>query len=182
MDSNWIHTQVSTPNEMVLSRLKVDIHKKNIIQWFKRRLIEHLFIAHGNMHSDQSNGYFIVLKKSINNNSSVLYSRREHVKSVRSIIKKSIRRLFGIFQKIRCYVLLPFVQNSIESGGFHVGGTMPMTKVPEKETDTNTMGNPKDWNHIHVIDSSVFPSLPGTTIGLLAMANSARIASELNID
>ncbi len=39
MDSNWIHTQVSTPNEMVLSRLKVDIHKKNIIQWFKRRLI-----------------------------------------------------------------------------------------------------------------------------------------------
>jgi choline dehydrogenase-like flavoprotein len=54
-----------------------------------------------------------------------------------------------------------------------------MMKHPIAETDTNLLGNPKGWRRIHVIDSSVFPSLPATTPGLLAMANAARIASEI---
>jgi len=56
-----------------------------------------------------------------------------------------------------------------------------MKHKPEKETDTNLLGNTKGWKYIHVIDSSVFPSLPGTKIRLLAMANAARIASEVEI-
>jgi choline dehydrogenase-like flavoprotein len=78
-------------------------------------------------------------------------------------------------------VIFPVTQNSINSGGFHVGGTMPMKVNPVEETDTNLLGTPKGWENIHVIDSSVFPSLPGTTIGLLAMANAARIASEIEV-
>jgi choline dehydrogenase-like flavoprotein len=54
-----------------------------------------------------------------------------------------------------------------------------MCATPVLETDTDTDGRPKGWQRIHIVDSSVFPSLPGTTIGLLAMANAARIASEV---
>ena len=50
-----------------------------------------------------------------------------------------------------------------------------MKHDPLEETDTNVLGNPKGWSRVHVIDSSVFPTIPGTTIGLLAMANAKRI-------
>ena len=80
-----------------------------------------------------------------------------------------------------CYVLKPFVQNTISSGAYHIGGSLPMKLRPIKETDTNLLGCPKGWQKIHVIDSSTFPSLPGTSIGLIAMANAARIASAVRI-
>jgi len=57
-----------------------------------------------------------------------------------------------------------------------------MRENPIEDTETNLLGNPKDWNNIHVIDSSVFPSLPATTIGLLSMANASRIASKMDIN
>jgi len=177
----WVHTQVSTPNEMVFNKLGININRKNIIQWIKKRIIEHIFIVHGNIHSDYSNGYLLTLKKN-KKNETILYSNREYINKVEHILKQSVWQLFKILRRVGYFILIPFVQNSIKSGGFHVGGTMPMKETPEKEMDTNIMGNPKGWKHIHVIDSSIFPSLPGTTIGLLAMANSARIASELDID
>jgi len=44
--------------------------------------------------------------------------------------------------------------------------------------DTDILGRVNAWEHIHVVDTSVFPSLPGTTIGLLAMANAYRIVDK----
>ena len=97
-------------------------------------------------------------------------------------IKQAVKKLSSLGRMFGCYVLDPFVQDTISSGGYHVGGTLPMKIIPEKDTDTNLLGIPKGWSRIHVIDSSTFPSLPGTTIGLLAMANAARIASEIEYD
>ncbi|MDP6125336.1 MAG: GMC oxidoreductase, partial [Candidatus Latescibacteria bacterium] len=175
----WIHTQLSTPNEMVLERLGIDLNKNNISQWIKRKLVDHLIVAHGNIHSDDANGYFLTLEKATDDKMDVLHSRREQIERTRDAIHESVWTLFKILRRIGCYVMLPLVQNSIQSGGFHVGGTLPMMKHPIAETDTNLLGNPKGWRRIHVIDSSVFPSLPATTPGLLAMANAARIASEI---
>lgn len=59
---------------------------------------------------------------------------------------------------------------------------LPMTEQPVKLTDTNLLGNPMGWNRIHIIDSSLFPSIPGTTVRLLAMANANRIASGVDLD
>ena len=42
--------------------------------------------------------------------------------------------------------------------------------------ETDLLGRPGGWSRVHVVDSSVFPSLPGTTVALLAMANAVRIA------
>jgi choline dehydrogenase-like flavoprotein len=177
ISSNWIHVQLSTPNEMVIKKLGLDINKINIFQWIKKKIAEHLLIAHGNIHSDHSNGYFITLRKAEGNKADILYSRREHIKETHYKIKKITWKLFNILRKIDCYVALPFVKDSIISGSFHVGGSMPMMNNPKSETDTNLLGSPKGWNNVHVIDSSILPSLPATTIGLVSMANATRIAS-----
>lgn len=179
--NHWVHTQLSTPNELVLERLGVSMGKKGIVQWTKKKLIKHLMIAHGNIHSDDADGYILNLRKIDDSDTDILYSKRERKENTGRVIKQSVLKLFNILRRVGCIVILPVVQNSMKSGGFHVGGTMPMRVKPVEEIDTNLLGIPKGWKNIHVIDSSVFPSLPGTTIGLLTMANATRIASEMEI-
>jgi choline dehydrogenase-like flavoprotein len=64
------------------------------------------------------------------------------------------------------------------SSGFHLGGTLPMRRRPQSSLETDRLGRPPAWRRIHVVDSSVFPSIPATTIALPAMANATRIVAE----
>jgi len=181
LSNHWIHTQLSTPNEMIFEKLKIDPSAKGIVQGVKKYLTGHLIIALCNMHSNHGNGYEIELKKAINGGCDKLISNRQQLDKTRREIKKAVWKLFSIGRKIGCYPIIPFIMDSAQGRGYHVGGSMPMKNSPQKETDTNTLGNPKGWTRVHLVDSSIFPSLPGTTIGLLAMANAARIASEVEL-
>jgi choline dehydrogenase-like flavoprotein len=42
---------------------------------------------------------------------------------------------------------------------------------------TDLLGRPTGFSQVHVVDASVFPSLPATTITLSVMANAHRIGS-----
>lgn len=181
LSNHWVHTQLSTPNELVYEKLGIKANSKGVLSTIKKRFSEHLIIAHGNLHSEHSNGYILKLIKSDKLGSDKLISRREYIADPHIAIKNALKKLSFIGRKVGCHILLPFVQDSIRTGGFHVGGTLPMKHNPQNVTDTNLLGNPLGWERVHIIDSSVFPSLPGTTIGLLAMANAARIASEFEL-
>ena len=52
-----------------------------------------------------------------------------------------------------------------------------MRANPLAPTDSDELGRPFGWKHVHVVDTSVLPSIPGTTVGMLTMANAHRIAS-----
>ena len=181
LSNHWVHTQLSTPNELVFEKLKIDPNVNGFLQRVKKCLAEHLIIALCNMHSNHGNGYEIELVKSTSGGSDKLISNRQQLVKTRRAINKAKWRLFSIGRKIGCYPIIPFIQDSAQEGGYHVGGSLPMRNVPKEETDTNTYGNPKGYTRLHVVDSSILPSLPGTTIGLLAMANAARIASEVEL-
>jgi choline dehydrogenase-like flavoprotein len=43
---------------------------------------------------------------------------------------------------------------------------------------TDALGRPHGLERVHLVDSSVFPSIPATTITLSVMANAYRIATE----
>jgi choline dehydrogenase-like flavoprotein len=43
--------------------------------------------------------------------------------------------------------------------------------------EVDVLGRPHGFTRVHVVDASVFPSLPATTITLSVMANAHRIAS-----
>ena len=101
--------------------------------------------------------------------------------NAKAVLDRTLKTFSSITRKARCYTITPFVRYFGNTDGYHVGGSLPMKAKPESDTDTNIFGNPKGWKRIHVMDSSVFPSLPGTTIGLLAMANASRIASEVEL-
>ena len=53
-------------------------------------------------------------------------------------------------------------------GTYHVGGSFPMREKPSRWNETNKLGEFANWKNLHVVDSSTFPTLPSTTIGLLS--------------
>ena len=182
LSNHWVHCQVSTPNELVLQRLNLDAGETGITAKFKTILAEHLILAVGNLHSVHGNGYKLWLEKGSGEYDSVLRYSRENNELSRHAVKAALRELKIISARFGCIPLLPMVKDSTRNVGFHVGGSLPMKAVPIAETDTDSFGTPKGWHRIHVVDSSVFPSLPGTTIGLLAMANAYRIATEVPLE
>jgi choline dehydrogenase-like flavoprotein len=61
--------------------------------------------------------------------------------------------------------------------GNHVGGTFPMSDQPG-HLECDTLGRPKGLSKVHIVDASVLPSIPATTITFGVMANAHRIAKE----
>ena len=45
------------------------------------------------------------------------------------------------------------------------------------EFETDVLGRPAGLHRVHVVDSTVFPTVPAPTITLTAMANAHRIAT-----
>jgi choline dehydrogenase-like flavoprotein len=60
--------------------------------------------------------------------------------------------------------------------GYHTGGTFPMRRNPGA-FEVDLQGRPTGFSRVHLVDASVFPSLPATTITLSVMANAHRIGS-----
>lgn len=60
--------------------------------------------------------------------------------------------------------------------GNHAGGTFPMKKTPAA-WQTDSLGLLHGHERIHLVDSSVLPSIPATTFTYAVMANASRIAS-----
>lgn len=60
--------------------------------------------------------------------------------------------------------------------GNHVGGSFPMKKTPGA-WQTDAQGRLHGHERVHLVDSSVLPSIPATTFTYAVMANASRIAS-----
>ncbi len=61
-------------------------------------------------------------------------------------------------------------------GGWHYGGTLPMSDTPSNAAYLKANGELYGVKGVYVVDASGFPSIPGSTIALLTMANAYRIA------
>jgi choline dehydrogenase-like flavoprotein len=59
--------------------------------------------------------------------------------------------------------------------GNHLGGSFPMRHTPG-DWHTDTLGRLARWERIHLVDASVLPSVPASTITFSVMANAYRIA------
>ena len=175
---NWVHVQISLENELVLQRIqgkaKSSFFKRKISQFIS----EHLIIAFVNYHSDHAGHYELSLQKD-GTNSAINSLISRHVTKLPSIrvMLSTAKILLNIFLRVGCLPLFPFAK--INAGAYHVGGTMPMKLNPmPDQLETDQLGRPSGWYRTHIVDTAIFPSLPGTTVGLVAMANAYRIAEE----
>jgi len=60
--------------------------------------------------------------------------------------------------------------------GYHTGGSFPMRDRPGP-FESDRWGRPQGFERVHVVDASVFPSIPAGPITFSVMANAHRIGS-----
>ncbi|MCB2115970.1 MAG: GMC family oxidoreductase [Rhodobacteraceae bacterium] len=75
--------------------------------------------------------------------------------------------------------LLPLtfaVRPGAPGSSFHVGASLPMNRTP-KGAESDPLGRPAGLARVHVVDASVLPAIPATTITFPVMANAHRIGT-----
>jgi choline dehydrogenase-like flavoprotein len=88
-----------------------------------------------------------------------------------------IKKLSSLARATGAMPLSPMMEVSHPGRGFHHGGSFPMSASPG-EFETDLLGRPFGWKLIHVVDATVLPSIPATTITYPVMANAHRIATD----
>jgi len=168
---NWVHIQVSSYNELLEKRLMNSFLGKPIVNIFTKFILRHLVILLVNFHSSNS-GYYKISIDSKNDITKSAYTKSKAF---------SIHLFSSLYEIARTLVpigMIPIPFFRTNSGTYHVGGSLPMTKSPKKFSETDMLGRPQNIKNVHFVDSSIFPDLPATTIGILSMANAHRIVIE----
>ena len=143
------------------------------------KFIERTALIKGYLHSDESSGISAVLEGPSNGSSGPPVLKLSAVKNPRSrkIINTVVKFLSKNNDHFGATPFRPGMRQGLPGSGAHVGGSFPMRKDPAG-FESDELGRPVGLDRVHVVDSSVFPSVPATTITLTIMANAHRIASQ----
>ncbi len=91
-------------------------------------------------------------------------------------VRRLVRHLAANARSLGMAPIPGLVQVGRPGKGNHVGGSLPMRLAPG-ELESDTLGRLPLWERVHVVDASVLPSVPATTVTLSVMANAHRIAA-----
>jgi choline dehydrogenase-like flavoprotein len=86
------------------------------------------------------------------------------------------RGLLRALARVGLIPLTPLAELAPPGGGYHYGGSVPMRLRPSSG-EADSFGRPVPARRIHVVDSSSFPTVPGGTVTITAMANAHRVAT-----
>ena len=76
------------------------------------------------------------------------------------------------------YPVMPMFRLSPIGKSYHWGSSFPHMRDGNTIFSSDSLGRVGSWKRTHLVDASVFPTIPAMTYGLTAMANAHRIASE----
>ncbi len=178
LSNNWVHAQISPANELVLGRIGINggrSRRRGPI--VRTRIAEHLAVALVNIHSSLGPDFEIRLQHT--QGGKAIVESRQTMSDEARLAQHLISRAFLNTMRSAGFPTSRLIQQgSFTIAGFHFGASLPMSALPTSDFDTDTLGRPAGWSTVHFVDTSVLPSIPATTVGLLAMANAYRIASE----
>ena len=174
LSKNVINLQFYMYNDLFLNAIK------NILGFayplLKRpvnELLDRLILVMGYLHSNSSSSFSIKLQKD------KLMMDAKINKDVNKTINAVYKKMFenkNLFKALP----IPGITKIPKPGyGSHSGGSFPMKAKPGN-FETDILGRPAGFSRVHVVDSTIFPSIPATTITLTIMANAYRIGSAYN--
>jgi len=91
-------------------------------------------------------------------------------------VSRIIRLLRRLSFALGAVPIASLLQIASPGRGFHSGGSFPMAGNPQPG-QTDVLGRPAGWARTHVLDATVLPSIPATTITQTVMANAYRIGA-----
>ena len=182
LSDHWSHVQISPMNDLMLRRFGVDPLTFSGRQppWLAP-FLERLMVAWCGIHSDHSSSIEVSLSAEAQSGRRTLRLRHRPADDERRYSRKLAYTLARKGWRFRTACLAPLRIDSKPGAGNHVGGSFPMAKSPRTRFQTDVLGRPQGLHRVHVIDSSVFPSIPATTLLLPIMANADRIATQATL-
>ena len=177
VDPHLIHTQLYTYNDSFAPDIArrfgpLAAFAKPLVHLLSRRLI----VAQTFLHSDSSPSLGIRLEG--RGGKERLAFKAQPNDRTADVMRNATRRLAKAARLVGLAALTPLARLNPLGSSFHCGGTFPMRTSP-KEGETDILGRPAGFDRVHLIDASVFPSIPASTITFSVMANAHRIASQV---
>lgn len=176
VDSHTVHVQLYTYNDLYA----VDMRRRfgwlagalsPLIEHLSRRLI----VAQTFLHSDLSSRIEVRLVKSGHQVGLTLSEQLNP--ATPPAVRRVRKKLSAAFRQAGLLALTPLSRIGRTGSSFHCGGSFPMRADPSG-LESDTLGRPAGLRRVHLVDASVFPSIPATTITLSAMATAHRIATQ----
>jgi len=175
-----VHLQLYTYNEMFLGAMKAMVGPLfPVLKWPVHQMVERMILAQGFLHSDLSPFIEVVLNHPQEGRPGVLqlHGRVREV-DTRAIIRRVVEKVRQQSLHLKAMPVGRMLQIAQPGRSFHSGGSFPMRRRPA-EFESDLLGRPRGLERVHAVDSTVFPSIPATTITLTVMANAHRIGQEV---
>ena len=169
------HLQIYGYNEIIEQALKSTLGLTGkAIPGLVRFLEERIMIVQGYLHSDLSGTIEAWLERGEGGVNMRIEALGNH--ESRKHITQIMRKLLVQTHRLKAVPIVPMLQIPAPGRGFHTGSSFPMRHNP-KDLESDIWGRPLGFKNMHVVDSSVLPSIPATTITFSVMANAHRIAT-----
>jgi choline dehydrogenase-like flavoprotein len=176
-----IHLQIYSYNDFYKKAIENELRMfyplfKPLIQPF----LERLLIVQAYLPSDLSSKIKVKLAAPAASRPSQLILQGEPNFKTKAAINKVIDKLYRARHLLKATPLTPLLNIQPPGTGFHSGGTFPMKYSPV-EFETDIFGRPYGLKNVYLVDATIFPSIPTTTITLAVMANAYRIGQQTGI-
>jgi choline dehydrogenase-like flavoprotein len=142
-----------------------------------RSVSERLFMAFGYLHSDVSSGIQLTHAAEQQGRLRVEGQPNPEAPRVGRAVAKKLLRSRKYLRTLSVSHELKF---DVPGGGLRSGGCFPMRRRPA-DLETDPFGSIAGLPGVHLVDSSVLPTVPAGPLAFTVMANAHRIASECTI-
>lgn len=138
-----------------------------------RRLARRLIVAQTFLHSDHCDK--IILRPAIADPMRRLMAERVDAPGYDDRAARARRTLTRYLRRAGLYRIPGAGHVGPPGSSFHLGASLPMSDRPGRG-ETDILGRPAGLANVHVVDASVMPAIPASTITMSVMANAHRIA------
>lgn len=172
-----VHLQMYGYNDLYKKALETSCgYFYPLLRSLSNVFLNRFLLVQGYLHSDVSATISARLRAPGGGSPSKLILEGGDTERSRKIVRKVVAKLSKNRNSFKAVPLKLLMKIGLPGQGNHSGGSLPMRTSP-KEFESDVWGRPYGFKRVHVVDSSVFPSIPATTITLSVMANAHRIAA-----
>ncbi len=138
-----------------------------------RAVAARLFVVFGYLHSGTSSSLTLTLSPE---GAGRLRVKGEPNPLAKDAARATARKLLRNRHILRAVAIPRELRMDLPGGGYHSGGTFPMRGAPGL-LETDRWGSLQQLAGVHLVDASILPAIPASTIAFTVMANAHRIAS-----
>jgi len=176
ISSKTIHMQIYSYNDWYVTAMKRRIGALfPLARPWLTTLLSRLMAVQGYLPSELSPGIKATLRRAGGGHTLVLEAEDNARSS--PVIDEIIGTLRRHRRHLRAVALTPLLERGAPGRGYHTGGSFPMRAQPSR-FESDRWGRPYGFARVHVVDATVFPSIPSGPITFSVMANAHRIATE----